>query len=86
MIAGPDLLHQDRATSESAATSIVRICPMASTPASGGTPAFPITMPATAQPQPMNWALQMKWWIDSIAKGDAAIKVDDVSLKLQNES
>ena len=28
---------------------------------------------------------QMNWWIDSIAKAVAAIKADDVSLKLQNE-
>ena len=28
---------------------------------------------------------QMNWWIDSIARAVAAIKADDVSLKLQNE-
>jgi len=27
----------------------------------------------------------MNWWIDSIARAVAAIKADDVSLKLQNE-
>jgi len=28
---------------------------------------------------------QMKWWVDSVSKVIAAIKADDVSLKLQTE-
>ena len=50
MIARPDLVHIDRADSESGADQN-RL-----QPASGGTPSFPITTPASAPMRPSSWA------------------------------
>ena len=56
MISHPELVHQDRATSESGAIRPARRFPKTSTPASGGTRDSRITILAKALPQPKSSA------------------------------
>ena len=56
MISRPDLVHMDRATSESGVTEIARIFPMVSIPEFGGMPNFLTIMPARVSTAIKSWA------------------------------
>ena len=56
MIARPDLVHQDRAASESGADQHRENLPDGVYTGIWWYARFPDTMPATARPQPVSWA------------------------------
>jgi creatinine amidohydrolase len=86
MIVRPDLLHQDRAASESGADQHRLNLPEGVYTSIWWYARFPdhYAGDGSAGSQELG-EYQMKWWIDSVSKVIAAIKADDVSLKLQNE-
>jgi creatinine amidohydrolase len=86
MIVRPDLLHQDRAVSESGADQHRLNLPEGAYTSIWWYARFPdhYAGDGSAASQELG-EYQMKWWIDSVSKVIAAIKADDVSLKLQNE-
>ncbi len=86
MIAHPDLVHQDRASSESGADQHREHLPPGVYTGIWWYASFPDHYSgdgSVANTQLGEY--QMKWWIDSLAQAIVAIKADDVSLKLQNE-
>jgi creatinine amidohydrolase len=86
MISHPDLVHQDRATSESGADQHRENLPDGVYTGIWWYARFPDHYAGDGSAA--NHELgeyQMNWWIDSIAKALTAIKADDESLKLQNE-
>jgi creatinine amidohydrolase len=86
MIARPDLVHQDRAASESGADQHRENLPEGVYTGIWWYARFPDHYAGDGSAATHELGeYQMKWWIDSIAKAVAAIKADDVSLKLQNE-
>ena len=86
MVSHPDLVHLDRATRNPAPTRIASSSPKRSTQASGGTPASPTTIPATAPSPARAWRMESSnEWIGATVEAIRAIKADDPSLKLQNE-
>jgi creatinine amidohydrolase len=86
MIVRPDLLHQDRATSESGADQHRQNLPEGVYTGIWWYARFPDHYSGDGSAATHELGdYQMKWWIDSVSKVIAAIKADDVSLKLQNE-
>ncbi len=86
MIVRPDLLHQDRATSESGADQHHQNLPEGVYTGIWWYARFPDHYAGDGSAATHELGeYQMKWWIDSVSKVIAAIKADDVSLKLQNE-
>ena len=86
MIVRPDLLHQDRAASESGGDQHRLNLPEGVYTSIWWYARFPDHYAGDGSAATHELGeYQMKWWIDSIAKAVAAIKADDVSLKLQNE-
>ena len=86
MIARPDLVHQDRAASESGADQHRENLPDGVYTGIWWYARFPehYSGDGSAATRELG-EYQMKWWIDSLAQAIVAIKADDVSLRLQNE-
>jgi creatinine amidohydrolase len=86
MIARPDLVHQDRAPGESGADQHRENLPDGVYTGIWWYARFPEHYAGDGSAATHELGeYQMNWWISSIAKSIAAIKADDVSLKLQNE-
>jgi creatinine amidohydrolase len=86
MIVRPDLLHQDRATSESGADQHHLNLPEGVYSGIWWYARFPDHYAGDGSAATRELGdYQMKWWVDSVSKVIVAIKADDVSLKLQNE-
>ena len=86
MIVRPDLLHQDRATSESGADQHRLNLPEGVYTGIWWYARFPDHYAGEGSAATRELGeYQMKWWVDSVSKAIVAIKADDVSLKLQNE-
>src|ERR1700730_8807281 len=86
MIVRPDLLHLDRATSESGADQNRLNLPEGVYTGIWWYARFPDHYAGDGSAATRDLGeYQMKWWIDSVSKAIAAIKADNVSLKLQNE-
>jgi creatinine amidohydrolase len=86
MISHPDLVHQDRAASESGADQHRENLPDGVYTGIWWYARFPEHYAGDGSAATRELGeYQMQWWIDSVAKALAAIKADDVSLKLQNE-
>ncbi|HEX6823287.1 MAG TPA: creatininase family protein [Candidatus Sulfotelmatobacter sp.] len=86
LIARPDLVHIDRATSESGADQARQKLPENVYTAIWWYTRFPNHY--AGEGAPANKELgqyQMNWWIDAIKKAIQAVKADDVSPKLQKE-
>ncbi len=86
MITRPDLVLQDRAASESGADQHRENLPDGVYTGIWWYARFPdhYAGDGSAATHALG-EYQMNWWINAIAKAVAAIKADDVSLKLQNE-
>ncbi len=86
MIVRPDLLREDRAASESGGDQHRQNLPEGVYTGIWWYARFPdhYAGDGSAASQELG-EYQMKWWVDSVSKVIAAIKADDVSLKLQNE-
>jgi creatinine amidohydrolase len=86
MIARPDLLQMDRAKSESGADQHRLNLPQGVYTGIWWYARFPEHYAGDGSAASHELGeYQMKWWVDSVVKVIAAIKADDVSLKLQNE-
>src|ERR1700730_11632987 len=86
MVVRPDLLHQDRAASESGADQHRVNLPEGVYTGIWWYARFPDHYAGDGSAATRELGeYQMKWWIDSVSKVIVAIKADDVSLKLQNE-
>jgi creatinine amidohydrolase len=86
MIVRPDLLHMDRATSESGADQHRLDLPPGVYTGIWWYARFPDHYAGDGSVATHELGeYQMKWWVDSVAKVITAIKADDESLKLQNE-
>jgi creatinine amidohydrolase len=86
MIVRPDLLHQDRAASESGTDQHHLNLPEGVYTGIWWYARFPDHYAGDGSAASLELGdYQMKWWVDSVSKAVAAIKADDVSLKLQNE-
>jgi creatinine amidohydrolase len=86
MIAHPELVHPDRAASESGADQHRENLPDGVYTGIWWYARFPDHYAGDGSAATRELGeYQMNWWIDSIAKAVAAIKADDVSPKLQNE-
>jgi creatinine amidohydrolase len=86
MIVRPDLLHQDKATSESGADQHRLNLPEGVYTGIWWYARFPDHYAGEGSAATHELGeYQMKWWVDSVSKVIVAIKADDVSLKLQNE-
>jgi len=86
MIARPDLVHQDRANSESGADQHRANLPDGVYTGIWWYTRFPDHYAGDGSAATRELGeYQMNWWIESIAKALAAIKADDVSPRLQNE-
>jgi len=86
MISRPDLVHMDRAASESGADQAQQKIPEDVYTGIWWYTRFPNHY--SGEGAAANKELgeyQMKWWIDSVVKTIQEVKADDVSLKLQNE-
>ncbi|HMF63160.1 MAG TPA: creatininase family protein [Edaphobacter sp.] len=86
MIVRPDLLHQDRAASETGADQNRQNLPEGVYTGIWWYARFPdhYSGDGSAATRELG-EYQTKWWVDSVSKAIIAIKTDDVSLKLQNE-
>jgi creatinine amidohydrolase len=86
MIAHPELVHPDRAASESGADQHRENLPDGVYTGIWWYARFPDHYAGDGSAATRELGeYQMNWWIDSIAKAVTAIKADDVSPKLQNE-
>jgi creatinine amidohydrolase len=86
MVVRPDLLHQDRAANESGADQHRAKLPEGVYTGIWWYARFPDHYAGDGSAATHELGeYQMKWWIDSVSNVIAAIKADDVSLKLQNE-
>lgn len=86
MIVRPDLVHPERANAESGADQHHQNLPDDVYTAIWWYARFPDHYAGDGSAASRELGeFQMKWWVDSVAKVLAAIKADDVSLKLQNE-
>nr|WP_213806513.1 creatininase family protein [Granulicella sp. dw_53] len=86
MVVRPDLLHQDRAASESGADQHRQSLSEGVYTGIWWYARFPdhYAGDGTAATRELG-EYQMKWWVDSVSKAIASIKADDASLKLQDE-
>lgn len=86
MIARPDLVHQDRAASESGADQARQKLPEGVYTGIWWYTRFPnhYSGEGAAATKELG-EYQMNWWIDSVVKAIQAVKADDVSPKLQKE-
>jgi creatinine amidohydrolase len=86
MIARPDLVHIDRAGSESGADQHRQNLPESLYTGIWWYARFPnhYSGDGAAATEELG-KFQMDWWIDTLAKAIRSVKSDDVSLKLQNE-
>jgi creatinine amidohydrolase len=86
MVARPDTVHLERATSESGADQARQKLPPGVYTGIWWYARFPYHYSGDGAAATRKLGeFQMSWWIESIAKALAAIKADDVSLKLQTE-
>jgi creatinine amidohydrolase len=86
MAVRPDLLHQDRAASESGADQNREKLPAGVYTGIWWYARFPDHYAGDGSAATRELGeYQMNWWVDSVSKVIVAIKADDVSLKLQNE-
>ncbi|HUO27177.1 MAG TPA: creatininase family protein [Candidatus Aquilonibacter sp.] len=86
LIARPDLVHQDRAASESGADLHRQNLPEDVYTGIWWYARFPGHYSGNGSLATRELGeYQMNWWIDAIVKTIKAVKADDVSLKLQNE-
>jgi len=86
LIARPDLVHQDRAASESGADLHRQNLPEDVYTGIWWYARFPGHYSGNGSLATRQLGeYQMNWWIDAIVKTIKAVKADDVSLKLQNE-
>jgi creatinine amidohydrolase len=86
MVVRPDLLHQDRAASESGADKNRGNLPAGVYTGIWWYTRFPDHYAGDGSAATRELGeYQMNWWVDSVGKVIVAIKADDVSLKLQNE-
>jgi creatinine amidohydrolase len=86
MVVRPDLLHQDRAASESGADQHRLNLPEGLYTGIWWYARFPDHYAGNGSAATRELGeYQMNWWIDSVSKAIVAIKADDESLKLQNE-
>ena len=86
MISHPELVHPERATSESGADQARQKIPEDIYTGIWWYTRFPFhySGEGAAATQELG-EYQMKWWINSVAKAIQQVKADDVSLKLQKE-
>lgn len=86
MVVRPDLVHADRAASESGADQHRANLPAGVYTGIWWYTRFPdhYAGDGTAATRELG-EYQMAWWIDAVGKAIVAIKADDVSLKMQNE-
>ena len=86
MISRPDLVHLDRANSESGADQARQKLPENIYTGIWWYTRFPFHYSGDGSPANKELGqFQMKWWIDSIVKAIQAVKADDVSPKMQKE-
>jgi len=86
MISRPDLVHLDRATSESGADQKRQKLPEGVYTGIWWYTRFPFHYSGDGSVATKELGqYQMNWWIDSIVKAIKAVKADDVSPKMQNE-
>jgi creatinine amidohydrolase len=86
LIARPDLVHMDRANTESGADQARQKIPEGLYTGIWWYTRFPFHYSGDGSAATKELGeYQMNWWIASIAKSIREIKADDVSLKLQNE-
>lgn len=86
MIVRPDLVHPERANAESGADQHHQNLPDGVYTAIWWYARFPDHYAGDGSAATRELGeFQVNWWVDSVAKVLAAIKADDVSLKLQNE-
>lgn len=86
MISRPDLVHPDRAATESGADQKRQTLPESVYTGIWWYTRFPFHYSGDGSAATKELGeFQMKWWIDSVVKAIRAVKADDVSLKLQNE-
>jgi creatinine amidohydrolase len=86
MVVRPDLLHQDRAASESGADQHRLNLPEGLYTGIWWYARFPDHYAGDGSAATRELGeYQMNWWIDSVSKAIVAIKADDESLKLQSE-
>jgi creatinine amidohydrolase len=86
MVVRPDLLHQDRAASESGADQHRQHLPEGVYTGIWWYSRFPDHYAGDGSIATRELGeYQMNWWVDAVSKVIVAIKADDVSLKLQNE-
>ena len=86
LIAHPELVHQDRATSESGADQHHLNLPEGLYTGIWWYAKFPDHYAGDGSAATRELGeYQMHWWIDQVAQAIAAIKIDQISLKLQNE-
>jgi creatinine amidohydrolase len=86
MVVRPDLLHQDRSANESGADQHRLNLPEGVYTGIWWYARFPDHYAGDGSVATRELGeYQMKWWIDSVSKTIAAIKADNVSLKLQDE-
>ncbi len=86
MVSRPDLVHQDRAASESGADQARQKLPRDVYTGIWWYTRFPnhYSGEGVAATKELG-EFQMNWWIDSVVKAIKAVKADDVSPKLQKE-
>jgi creatinine amidohydrolase len=86
LISRPDLVHMDRANSESGADQARQKLPENVYTGIWWYTRFPNHYSGDGAPANKELGqYQMNWWIDSVAKAIKAVKADDVSPKLQKE-
>jgi creatinine amidohydrolase len=86
LISRPDLVHMDRANSESGADQARQKLPENVYTGIWWYTRFPNHYSGDGSPANKELGqYQMNWWIDSVAKAIKAVKADDVSPKLQKE-
>ena len=86
MVSRPDLVHMDRATSESGADQARQKLPEGVYTGIWWYTRFPnhYSGDGSAATKELG-EYQMNWWIESVVNAIKAVKADDVSLKMQNE-
>jgi creatinine amidohydrolase len=86
LISRPDLVHMDRANSESGVDQARQKLPENVYTGIWWYTRFPNHYSGDGSPANKELGqYQMNWWIDSVAKAIKAVKADDVSPKLQKE-